>query len=177
MSDELEELLRQTDSQIAAPVQAMDLAMRVPGIVRSRRRKRVAAVALLMIGAIVGISSSVYRENRLVAKKVDAAELRRDVATLGREADAKLALALKLERERPIASTRKTRRHADDFVQAEIDRAALGIVRQADRLSADPATRDAAAEFYRQVKSDLPRSAFTDLAAARLKELNQRKES
>ncbi len=113
----------------------------------------------------------------IALNQAEAARLRQQVKTLQAQADRHMQLALQLEKQSQSPSPAMTRTIVNSrMFQLEIDQAALGLLYEADRIAKDPALRDTATEFYRQIATELPPGAATDIARQRLAALTQRKD-
>ena len=176
MTEPIEGLLAEADAAVASPPEIRRLAERVGRIAQSRRRRHIASVAIAAV--IVGLAGSLWlgrttRQQQETAQNTAEIErLRERIRSLNTEADAHLLLAEQIaQREKP-----RLRRHAPAALDFELDRAAYGLIHEADRMAADPALRDAAAEFYRQVQTELPQTAWSETAKQQRARLFERKE-
>jgi hypothetical protein len=164
MKDSIEQMLADADRAVEPPSPAIGLTDRIPVVVRRRRRRKLAVLTCFV--AACGLWFVVPRAAPDQVKSLQA------------QADRHMELAARLEAEHPLISRSKHgARAATGSLRLEVDRAALGLIQEADRIANDPALRDTAAELYRQVQSELPPSIVTDVARQRLIKLRDRKES
>jgi hypothetical protein len=189
MNDRLKQLLLDADRAAPQPPPLINLAARAARIAIARRRRRRAATSLLTIAflaAALALSLPRRHDN----------QLRQQLQSLQTQADHHMQLALQLEKQNPLvgatpaspsfplsprerAGVRAMTRTivASRMFQLQIDQAALGLLYEADRLAKNPATRDTAREFYRQIATELPPGAATDPARQRLAAMKQGKET
>jgi hypothetical protein len=190
--DPIKRWLRWADDTAGAPPQAGgDLAGRVRHLAARRRRRAIAgsAAALLaagLVGAVIWVGlTTTGRTPRgpgaVVRQELDAEEiarLRTEMARLKAEADwrTKVAAAMVAQERtaKRLATLRKAAPRLDpaEEIRQETDKAALVIVRQADRLYREHHLRDRAIQRYRDAIQLFPQSPWADVARQRLAALN-----
>jgi len=172
VTERLEQLLVEADVAVCRPPVAEDLAARVPRVVRGRRRKRAWAAAVLT--TLVSVGLAIVGVMRVIPEKRPiATDIERDLKAIQLEADRHMEAAAKLEAAHPVRNRAKWR---SSVLNSEVERAAMGLMLEADRIAADPALRATAVEFYRQVQAELPANSLTGLATQRLAHLRDGKD-
>ena len=186
----VEELLRRADAAAGRPALVPDLAGRVLRRARRRRRRAVvglaaAASVLLAAGATLLLSTDRaaptappehVADTQRPVRPGGAERLREEIARLRAEADSRMAVVehmLALERRREKA--KPYRRHvavADpaEQIQQQMDKAALVMVYQADRLSRQLNLRAPAMAIYRRTIELFPETHWAGVARQRLHE-------
>jgi hypothetical protein len=161
--DPLQDLIQKADASVAPPKRVEDLARQAPAIARRRRNTRRA-----MIGAACGclfLSLFLLPQSRTTRRTSELDQWDAEARSHQRQADE----LWQRERLRILQA-----RH--QLLQRELDQAAYAMVYQADRIANNPTLQPAAADFYQQVLTDFPNSAWAPIARERLAHLHDRKE-
>jgi hypothetical protein len=190
MTDRLEQLLRDADAEVAQAMATGDLVERVHGVSRARRKRNrfvgaAAVILLVAAGAIAWLPreqkpGEVAMVQREATQPEDIAAARVELSAIEEEVLWRSELAAKLwQRERERQRTLVLRRKplaTGHSVEGEVDRAAFAMVYQADRMAREMQLPEAAAQVYRQVSSDFPRTPSAAVAKQRLAAMNLQKD-
>ena len=190
-NDALQDLIRRTDDTTPPPRIPSGLAERVR--IRTRRRRRAsraagAVAALVVLAGFVAFDSYRRADDTNVAvsptdgrhngraDELARLEVRRELDRLRIDAEvhqrvADRLLAAERRGRARMAAQRLSGPDPLDVLAGQRDRAAILMLRQAERLTAEPAGRAAAVETYRRTADLFPRSQWAQVAQDRLKQL------
>jgi cell division protein FtsB len=169
--DPLAELLRTADAAQPPPEQRGDVA----GRVHRRARRRRAGQGLIVAALVVGVGVSVWfsrppaRHSTIASASV--AQLQRECAQFDADADMHERTAqLMLSHER-AAARRVAAADDRDAVTSQLERSALILVNQGERLLREPDAKSAAADAFRRVVELFPQSRGAAVARERLNQI------
>ncbi len=181
--DALAQLIRAADREAGVPRVVPGLAARVgQRAVRSSRFKASgAAVAALLVFALgstwLVLQPVDWRDGLDITEVRTPSELKRELASLRGEAEARIALVRRLQAVRKDGIQR-SRRHARSLqidagrnVRRQLDRAAFTIVYTADRLRQVAGLVKTAVVQYEQVLSLCPQTQSAETGRRRLAEI------
>jgi hypothetical protein len=178
-TDPLQDMLSHADSAAPAPVISAGLTNR---ILRRARRRIIQRNATMLLAAlfVCGLAFEISRRPhpaqppaRLNAARL--VEIRTELARLDADAERELRLVAELQKHQALQP--RLDGSFDDpmppYALARVDearnRTALILLREADRVAADPATRSQAGDLYLRTVQLFPATPAGRVAARRLK--------